>query len=144
MNLRYWGKTVIKLLNLINSVYNFSSNGNKFEKSGIKTSMLACEHLSMQGTLPHECVSTQGMLACELVSTQGTLAHEHINMQGTLACEHISMQGTMACRQISTQGTLAREHLFSMQSTLACEHVFRMQGMQFSRLLNKLFNFKFT
>ena len=47
MNSRYWGKTVIKLLNLnTNSVYNFSDNGSKTENSGIKTSTLAREHVT--------------------------------------------------------------------------------------------------
>ena len=41
MNSRYWGKTVIELLNLTNSVCNFSNNGSKTEKSGIKASTLA-------------------------------------------------------------------------------------------------------
>ena len=73
MNSRYWGKTVIKLLNLTNSVYNFSNNGSETENSGIKTSTLAREHVSTQGTLAREHVSTQGTLAREHVfSTQGT------------------------------------------------------------------------
>ena len=37
MNSRYWGRTVIKFLNLTNSVYNFNNNGSETEKSGIKT-----------------------------------------------------------------------------------------------------------
>ena len=37
MNSRYWGKTLIKLLNLINTVYNFNKNDSETEKSGIKT-----------------------------------------------------------------------------------------------------------
>ena len=57
MNLRYWGKTVIKLLNLINSVYNFSNNDSETENSGIKTSTLALEHVSTQDTLAREHVS---------------------------------------------------------------------------------------
>ena len=68
MNSCYWGKTVIKLLNLTNSVYNFSNNGSETENSGIKTSTLAREH----------------------VSTQGTLAREHMRAQSTLAREHAS------------------------------------------------------
>ena len=51
MNSRYWGKTVIKLLNLTNSVYNFSTNGSETENNGIKNSTLAREHVSTQGTL---------------------------------------------------------------------------------------------
>ena len=50
MNSRYWGKTVIKLLNLTNSVYNFSNIDSKIGNSGIKTSTLAREHLSTQDT----------------------------------------------------------------------------------------------
>ena len=111
MNLRYWRKSVIKLLNLTNSVYNFSNNGSEAENSGIKTSTLAREHLS-----------TQDRLAREYRSTQGTLAREHVNKQGTLAREHVS-----------TQDTLAREHE-SSQGTLACEHVFSSQSTQFIRL----------
>ena len=61
MNSRYWGKTVIKLLNFTSSVYNFSNNGNWTENSGIKTSPLAREHVSTQGTLAREHVfSAQG------------------------------------------------------------------------------------
>ena len=72
VNSLYWGKTVIELLNLANSVYNFSNNGSETENSPIKTSALAREE----------------------VSTQGTLAREHVNTQGTLAREHMSTQGT--------------------------------------------------
>ena len=83
MNSRYCGKTVIKLLNLINSVYNFSKNCSETENSGIKTSTLAREHVGTQGTLAHEYVSTQGTLACEHVSMQDTLASEHGRHVGT-------------------------------------------------------------
>ena len=72
MNSRYWGRTVIKLLNLTNSVYNFSNNGSETENSDIKTSTLAREH-----------VNTQGMLARENISTQGTLARKHARHVGT-------------------------------------------------------------
>ena len=54
---------MIKLLNLTNSVYNFSNNGSKTENSHIKTSTLAREHVSMQGTLARQHISTQGTLA---------------------------------------------------------------------------------
>ena len=54
MNSRYWGKTVIKLWNLTNSVYNFSNNGNETEISGIKTSTSARAHVTMQGALARE------------------------------------------------------------------------------------------
>ena len=37
MNSRYWGKTLIKLLNLTNSVHKFNNNGSETEKSDIKT-----------------------------------------------------------------------------------------------------------
>ena len=36
MNSCYWAKTVIKLLNLTNSVYNFSNSGSKTENKDIK------------------------------------------------------------------------------------------------------------
>ena len=77
MNSRYWGKTVIKLLNLTNSVYNFRNSCSETENSDIKTSTLAREHVSMQGTLAREDVSTQDTLVREHakhVSTQGTWA----------------------------------------------------------------------
>ena len=80
MNSRYWEKTAIKLLNLTNSVYNFSNNGSETKNSEIKTSTLAREH----------------------VSTQGTLAPGHISTQGTLVRKH--------ARHVITQNTLAREH----------------------------------
>ena len=73
MNSFYWRKTVIKLLSLTNSVYNFSNNGSETENKRIKTNMLAREHVSMQGTLAREHLSTQGTLTREHVfSTQGT------------------------------------------------------------------------
>ena len=37
MNSRYWAKTLIALLNLTNSVYNFKNNGSETEKSDFKT-----------------------------------------------------------------------------------------------------------
>ena len=64
---------MIKLLNLTNSVYNFSNNGSKTENSHIKTSTLAREHVSTQGTLARQHISTQGTLACQHINTQGTL-----------------------------------------------------------------------
>ena len=108
MNSCYWGKTVIKLLNYTNSVYHFSNNGSETEKSDIKTSMLAREHVSAQGT-------------------QGTLARKHAC---TLERENASTQGTLAREHVSTQGTLTREHI-----SLRREHVFSTQGTQFSRLI---------
>ena len=37
MNSHYWGKALIKLLKLTNSVYNFNNNGRETEDNGIKT-----------------------------------------------------------------------------------------------------------
>ena len=37
MNSRYWGKTLIKLLNLTSSEYEFNNNGSETEKCAIKT-----------------------------------------------------------------------------------------------------------
>ena len=77
MNSLYWGKTVIKLLNIINNVDNFSNISSKNENSGIKTSTLAREY-----------INTQGTLAREHVSEQDTWAREHVNLQGTLVRKH--------------------------------------------------------
>ena len=77
MNSRYWAKAVIKLLNLTNSVYNFSNNGSETENSGIKTSTLPREHVSVQGALAHEHVSTQGMWVREHAKHVGTWARKH-------------------------------------------------------------------
>ena len=60
MNSRYWGKTIIELLNFTNSVYNFSRNGSETENSGTKTNTLAHEHVSTEDTLASEHVRTQG------------------------------------------------------------------------------------
>ena len=46
-------------------MYNFRNNGSETENSGIKTSTLAREHVSMQGTLAREDVSTQDTLVRE-------------------------------------------------------------------------------
>ena len=55
MNLYYWGKTSIKLSNLINSVYNFNRNGNEAEK-------VASKLLSKQeGMLSGDDVVTQAV-----------------------------------------------------------------------------------
>ena len=76
MNSRYWWKTLIKLLNLTNSVYNFNNNGNETEKSDIKFTywvgkaylqvtqtvwgkgFKACLHMSTSALKPHWQVST--------------------------------------------------------------------------------------
>ena len=108
MNSRHWKKTVIKLLNRTNSVYNFSNNGSETENSGIKPSTLARKH-------------------ARHVSTQDTLAREHVGTQGILARKHVRHDGKWARNSrwyVSTQGTLAREHVFSTHCT------------QFSRLVN--------
>ena len=138
MNSRYWGKTVIKPLNLTNSVYNFSNNGSVIENSGIKTSTLAREHVSAQGTLTRECVSTKGTLVREHVSMEGTLARDHVSTQDTLTREHVSTQGTLAREHLNTEGTLTRKHVRT-QVTLAREHVFSTQGTKFSRLKKFMF-----
>ena len=62
-------------------MYNFSNNGSEIEKSGIKTSTLALEHVNMQGTLERQHISTQDTLGHERVSMQDTLAREHVNTQ---------------------------------------------------------------
>ena len=102
MNSRYWGKAVIELLNLTNSVYNFSNNGKETINSGVKTITLTREH-----------VSTQGKVAREHVNAQGTLVREHVSTQDTLAREHVSTQGKLVREHVSTQGTLASEHVSS-------------------------------
>ena len=79
MNSCSWGKTVFKLLDLTNSVYNFSNNGSETENSGIETSTLAREYVSTQGMSTREHLRTQGTLACEHVNTQGTLARDHVS-----------------------------------------------------------------
>ena len=38
MNSRYWIKILIKVLNLNNSLYNFSNNDSETDKSEVKTS----------------------------------------------------------------------------------------------------------
>ena len=99
MNSRYWGKAVIKLWNLANSVYNFSNNGSETDNIGIKISTLAREHVSTQDTLTREHVSTKGRFRREHVSMQGTLAREHESTQDTLAREHVfSTLGTQVSR----------------------------------------------
>ena len=63
---RFWGKTVIKFLNLTNSVYNFSNNGSETENCGIKTSTLARKHARQVSMEAHKAgwhVITQGTLA---------------------------------------------------------------------------------
>ena len=62
MNSRYWGKTITKILNLTDNVYNSSNNGSETENSGIKTSTLSHEHLRTQRTLAREHVSMQDTL----------------------------------------------------------------------------------
>ena len=62
MNSRYWGKTITKILNLTDNVYNSSNNGSETENSGIKTITLAREHLRTQRTLAREHVSMQDTL----------------------------------------------------------------------------------
>ena len=47
-------------------------------KLKIVTSILACRHVSTQGTLAREHVTTKSTLAREHVRTQGTLAREHV------------------------------------------------------------------
>ena len=43
MNSRYWEKTSIKLLQLTDSVYNFSNNDSETEKSDFKTTYWGCK-----------------------------------------------------------------------------------------------------
>ena len=119
-------------------MYNFSNNGSETKNSGIKTSKLAREHVSTQGTLAREHVTMQGTLTREHVSTQGVWARGHVSTQNTLAREQLSTQELLACEHIGTQGMLAREHE-TTQDTLAREHIFSTQGTQFSRLVKKDF-----
>ena len=46
MNSRYWANIVIKILNLNNSLYNFSNNDSETDKNEVKANTLACKHVS--------------------------------------------------------------------------------------------------
>ena len=108
MNSRYWGKTVIKQLNLTNRLYNLSNNGSETENSGIKNSSLVCEH----------------------VSTQGTLAGGHVSTQGTLVRIHVSMQSTFLAHRARNLADLHSQKLTSIMEN-------RFSVFTFQRLLSK-------
>ena len=103
MNSRCWGKTLIKLLNLTNSVYNFNNNGSETGKSGIKTTKESQD--VGRWSRGHASRVRQG--------TQGMLVHKHVSSQITLTREYISMQcmlTSQASEHVRMQGMLAREH----------------------------------
>ena len=105
MNSRYWEKTLIKLLKLTNSVYNFNNNGSETEKIGIKTSMLAGDHVvtqAVQDTLTREYISTQGMLTRE--------ARKHSRHVCTWTQEHTKHVGTWARKHARHVAMWARKH----------------------------------
>ena len=85
MNSRYWRKTVIKLLNLTYSVYNFSNNGSETESSGIKTSTLALEHVSAQDTWACKHARHVNMWARKHARDVGTWARKHARHVGKWA-----------------------------------------------------------
>ena len=131
MNSRFSGKTLIKLLNLTNSVYKFNSNGCETKKSGIKTTywgrktcwQLAGDHVVTQAVwgkgkprwhmntlAPNVCwhvryVNTQDRLARDQKSKQRTLARKHVRTKRTLARQHVSTQDSLAYYNESILGT---------------------------------------
>lgn len=93
MNSRYCGKAWIKLLSISNSVYNFKKNGSETEKSGIKASMLAGDHMVT------EVVPSNG---------NGLNTYWHVSSHDMLTRQYKSTQGIFTCevpkhsRQVST------------------------------------------
>ena len=147
MSSRYWGKILIKLLNLTNNVYNLNSNGSKTEKKKKKEEKLKHVGGNSRGYTDRMRQGTQGMLtravrkhlryvgtwAREHAKHGSTWAGKHARNVGTWACKHGARVGTWAFKHakhvgtltlehVSTQGTLVREDV-STQDTLACEHV---------------------
>ena len=78
MNWRYWGKTLIKLLNLINRVYNLNNNGSETEKKALKILTEEGKHVGRWSRSHASRVreGIQSMLAREHVSSQATLTRE--------------------------------------------------------------------
>ena len=123
INSRYWGKILIKLLNLTNSVHNFNNNGSETEKSDIKTTYRvskACWQVFMWSCKSCEVKDLRhdGTWARELASHVDTWVRKHPTCWYV---RHVSTQGMLAREQVSTQDTIAREHV-STQDTRACKH----------------------
>ena len=116
MNSRYWGTTLIKLLNLTNSVYNFNNNGSETGKNAMKTAYWrgkACWQVIVWPYKPCEARDSRHVdrWARELASHVDTWVHKHAWDVDTLAREHLNTQGILAHEHVSTQGTLAREQV---------------------------------
>ena len=75
MNLRYWGKTLIKLLNLANSVYNFNKMAVKLKNVASKLLTEEAKHVGRwsRGHASRMRQVAQIILAGEQVSPQATL-----------------------------------------------------------------------
>ena len=85
----YWRKTLIKLSNLTNSVYNFNNNGSETEKVAPKLLTKQARYVGRwsRGQASHLKQGTQGMLEREHLSSQGTLTGEYVSTQGIMTGE---------------------------------------------------------
>ena len=130
MSSRYWGKILIKLLNLTNNVYNLNSNGSKTEKKKRKEEKLKHVGGNSRGYTDRMKQGTQGMLTRAVrkhLRYVGTWAREHAKHGSTWAGKHARNVGTWACKHGARVGTRALKHAKHV-GTWGCEHA-RHVGM---------------
>ena len=137
MNSCYWGETLVKLLNLTNSVHNFNNNGSETEKVASKlpteearhVNRWSCDHAKPYKARDSRHVGTWSGERASHVDTRVDKHARHVDLWGSKHSRHVGTwaretQITLALEHVSTQGLLARERVFSMQDT------------QFSRFTN--------
>ena len=97
MNSLYCRETLIKLLNLTNSVYKFNKDDGETKKKWYQNFLLSRErsrwsHVGRwsngHGMFTRQ--GSQGMLVREHVRSPGTLRHDYVSTQDTLVSEHVS------------------------------------------------------
>ena len=115
MNSRYWGKTVIKFLNITIVCPTSATMTAKLKKAASK---LACWLVILWSRKPYR-QWTEDMLAREHVSSQDMLTRKFISTQSMLTREarknwrHIDTWTKKYAKHVGTPGTLAHEHVFS-------------------------------
>ena len=110
MNSGYWGKTLIKLLNLTNSVFN--NNDSETEKRGIRTTYWGGKAYWQDITWSHKpCEGKESHT--DLWVTKALKAHWHASTQDTLLHvwrKHAKHLGTWARKHARHIGTWTRKH----------------------------------
>ena len=119
MSSLYWGKTLIKPLNLTQSVYNVANNGSETEKRSIRTinwGDKVCWQVITWSDKPHKARYSRhvDVWAWELTIHLDTRAFKYARHAYTWAEEHENHVGTLGREHVKYVGTWAPKHVIHL------------------------------